>query len=252
MDKYVCVHGHFYQPPRENPWLEDVELQDSAYPYHDWNAAFSKGDNNEVMRLMNTTFGQKNYSLSHFLTDQQREVVTRLLANTWEEIEASFRHIYDHNYALMLTIRNVRMPLPKALATPAEFVLNEDLCRQIEAEKIDLTRLKNLAEDARRLSLDLDTQKLRFVGAHRISQLMDCFQESLDDPDLLQTIGKTLEILKTVISDIDLQSAQNIFFEVARSRYPEIDANARSGDETAGRWVADFKNLAQQLGLIVP
>ncbi|MBN1142539.1 MAG: DUF3536 domain-containing protein [Deltaproteobacteria bacterium] len=37
MKKYVCVHGHFYQPPRENPWLEAVELQDSAHPYHDWN-----------------------------------------------------------------------------------------------------------------------------------------------------------------------------------------------------------------------
>ena len=37
MERYVCVHGHFYQPPRENPWLEAVELQDSAYPYHDWN-----------------------------------------------------------------------------------------------------------------------------------------------------------------------------------------------------------------------
>lgn len=36
--KYICIHGHFYQPPRENPWLEVVELQDSAYPYHDWNA----------------------------------------------------------------------------------------------------------------------------------------------------------------------------------------------------------------------
>src|SRR5215472_9859675 len=35
--KYICVHGHFYQPPRENPSLEAVELQDSAYPYHDWN-----------------------------------------------------------------------------------------------------------------------------------------------------------------------------------------------------------------------
>ena len=37
MDRYICIHAHFYQPPRENPWLEAVELQDSAYPYHDWN-----------------------------------------------------------------------------------------------------------------------------------------------------------------------------------------------------------------------
>lgn len=37
MDRFVCVHGHFYQPPRENPWLEAIEIQESAYPYHDWN-----------------------------------------------------------------------------------------------------------------------------------------------------------------------------------------------------------------------
>jgi hypothetical protein len=37
MNKFICIHGHFYQPPRENPWLEAVELQDSAFPYHDWN-----------------------------------------------------------------------------------------------------------------------------------------------------------------------------------------------------------------------
>ena len=38
MPRYVCIHGHFYQPPRENPWLEAVELQESAAPWHDWNA----------------------------------------------------------------------------------------------------------------------------------------------------------------------------------------------------------------------
>ncbi|MGH7279759.1 MAG: DUF3536 domain-containing protein [Candidatus Rokuibacteriota bacterium] len=35
--RFVTIHGHFYQPPRENPWLEAVEVQDSAAPYHDWN-----------------------------------------------------------------------------------------------------------------------------------------------------------------------------------------------------------------------
>lgn len=37
MNKYICIHGHFYQPPRENAWLEVIEVQDSAHPYHDWN-----------------------------------------------------------------------------------------------------------------------------------------------------------------------------------------------------------------------
>src|SRR6201998_1032321 len=39
--RYLCIHGHFYQPPRENPFLEAIELQDSAYPYHDWNERVS-------------------------------------------------------------------------------------------------------------------------------------------------------------------------------------------------------------------
>lgn len=37
MQRYVCIHCHFYQPPRENPWLDAVEIQDSAFPHHDWN-----------------------------------------------------------------------------------------------------------------------------------------------------------------------------------------------------------------------
>jgi alpha-amylase/alpha-mannosidase (GH57 family) len=41
MERYVCIHAHFYQPPRENPWLEAIELQDSAEPYHDWNERVS-------------------------------------------------------------------------------------------------------------------------------------------------------------------------------------------------------------------
>jgi alpha-amylase/alpha-mannosidase (GH57 family) len=41
MQRFITIHAHFYQPPRENPWLEETELQESVYPYHDWNQRIS-------------------------------------------------------------------------------------------------------------------------------------------------------------------------------------------------------------------
>ena len=38
MTIHLVVHGHFYQPPRENPWTGRIERQEGARPFHDWNA----------------------------------------------------------------------------------------------------------------------------------------------------------------------------------------------------------------------
>ena len=73
MDRFVCIHGHFYQPPRENPWLETVEIQDSAAPYHDWNdritaecyapngASRITDRENKIIRIMNN-YGRMSFN----------------------------------------------------------------------------------------------------------------------------------------------------------------------------------------------
>src|SRR5258708_34804967 len=63
--RYACIHAHFYQPPRENPSLEAIELQDSDYPYPDWNQRITAecyapnavsrvlDSENRILKLMN-------------------------------------------------------------------------------------------------------------------------------------------------------------------------------------------------------
>src|SRR6202007_3358391 len=72
--KYVCMHAHSYQPPRENPSLEARELQDSAYPYHDWNE-----------RITAECYAPNG--TSRLLDDQQRIV---RLVNNYAQISFNF------------------------------------------------------------------------------------------------------------------------------------------------------------------
>ena len=64
--RYICIHGHFYQPPRENPWLETVEVQETAYPFHDWNE-----------RITTECYGPN--AAARILDD--RGYITRILSN---------------------------------------------------------------------------------------------------------------------------------------------------------------------------
>ncbi|MDO9507931.1 MAG: DUF3536 domain-containing protein [Thermovirgaceae bacterium] len=71
-EKYVCIHGHFYQPPRENPWTGTVDLQESAAPFHDWNERVTAEcyEPNAAARILdgagNVRSIRNNYSMISF------------------------------------------------------------------------------------------------------------------------------------------------------------------------------------------
>jgi alpha-amylase/alpha-mannosidase (GH57 family) len=122
MERYICIHAHFYQPPRENPWLEFVEVQDSAYPFHDWNeritaecyapnaAARILDANGRIAQIVN------NYSwisfdfgptLLSWLETNSRDVYDRIIAADRE----SQQRFSGHGSAMAQAYNHMILPL---------------------------------------------------------------------------------------------------------------------------------------------
>lgn len=125
MQRYLCIHGHFYQPPRENPWLETVELQDSAYPYHDWNERITAEcyAPNESARILDGD-GRisdivNNYSLISFnfgptLLAWMEQSAPDVLAAVVEADRQSRDRFSGHGSALAQLYNHMILPLANA------------------------------------------------------------------------------------------------------------------------------------------
>jgi alpha-amylase/alpha-mannosidase (GH57 family) len=122
MERYICIHGHFYQPPRENPWFDSVEMEESAYPYHDWNERITAESYaaNAMSRLLDET-GRitkivNNYSKISFnfgptlltwLEKKAKDTYQAIL----EADKESLRNFSGHGSALAQAYNHMILPL---------------------------------------------------------------------------------------------------------------------------------------------
>ncbi len=122
MEKFICIHGHFYQPPRENAWLEEVELQDSAYPFHDWNQRITHecyGPNsasrilgkNGVIKNIQNNYSRISFNfgptLLSWLEQQDKETYEAII----EADKISREYFGGHGSALAQVYNHIIMPL---------------------------------------------------------------------------------------------------------------------------------------------
>lgn len=125
-DVFLAIHGHFYQPPRENPWLEAVELQPSALPCHDWNErvnnecyapnSVSKVVNhkNEVMSIVNN-YEYMSFNFGPTLLSWMEEFAPTAYERI---IKADIKSVEDHNghgNAIAQVYNHMIMPLANEL-----------------------------------------------------------------------------------------------------------------------------------------
>jgi alpha-amylase/alpha-mannosidase (GH57 family) len=121
-NRYVCVHGHFYQPPRENPWLETVEVQDSAAPYHDWNdritaecyapngASRIQNKQDEIVRITNN-YARMSFNFGPTLLSWLAEKAPRTYRMVLDADKSSEQHYGGHGSALAQVYNHIIMPL---------------------------------------------------------------------------------------------------------------------------------------------
>jgi alpha-amylase/alpha-mannosidase (GH57 family) len=120
--KFICIHGHFYQPPRENPWLETVETQDSAAPYHDWNervcaecyapngAARILNEKKQITRILNN-YARMSFNFGPTLLSWLKENAPRtyrMILNGERRSRASYG---GHSSAMAQVYNHIIMPL---------------------------------------------------------------------------------------------------------------------------------------------
>jgi alpha-amylase/alpha-mannosidase (GH57 family) len=119
---YITVHGHFYQPPRENPYLDTIERQLSAQPYHDWNErihyecyrpnAFARilNQQQEVIGIVNN-FEYLSFNigatLMSWLEKYDPEVYQRIL----EADRKSSERLNGHGNAIAQVYNHIILPL---------------------------------------------------------------------------------------------------------------------------------------------
>src|SRR5271170_5730993 len=120
--RFVCIHGHFYQPPRENPWLETVEAQDSAAPYHDWNdritaecyapngASRITNKQDEIIRIMNN-YARMSFNFGPTLLSWLQEKAPRTYRMIVDADKFSAQRYSGHGSAIAQVYNHMIMPL---------------------------------------------------------------------------------------------------------------------------------------------
>jgi (1->4)-alpha-D-glucan 1-alpha-D-glucosylmutase len=179
LDRCICIHGHFYQPPRENPWLDMVELQDSAYPYHDWNERITAecygpnavarilGPDGRIQQLVNN-YARMSFDFGPTLLAWMRDKAPEVYQAILEADRSSQKRYGGHGSALAHPYHHVILPLSHPADRVTEVVwgirhFEYVFCREPEGMwlpecAVDVATLEVLAAHGIRFAVLTSTQ----------------------------------------------------------------------------------------------
>jgi len=209
--------------------------------------AFSRGDLTEVIRLLDKHFLELTYSLKSLFRDEQRKITNLILESTLAEAEASYRELYDHHALLMRFLVDLGVPLPRSFHAAAEFILNLDLRRALEEEEPDLDYVQTILQAVATWRVDLDAAGLGYALKETSERLAEEFRAQPGELAALQKLDTVTGLARFLPFEVSLWKAQNVYYDILQTDYPDFRMRAEQGDEEAQEWLRHFMSLGDRL-----
>ena len=256
MDRYACIHCHFYQPPRENPWFGEVIRQDSASPFHDWNqrityecyesntASRILGTNKEILAIKNN-YEDISFNFGPTLLSWIQKRRPELYQNIINADKKSQEKFSGHGSAIAQVYNHIIMPLAnrrdketQVIWGIKDFVYRFDRYPEgiwLSETAVDLETLEIIAEN------DIKFTILAPAQASRIKKIDTNSWEELN--------GKTIDTSKAYLCKLKSGKSVTLFFYNGQiSQGIAFGELLNNGENFANRLVADFSdNKKEQL-----
>jgi len=252
--RFICIHGHFYQPPRENPWLETVETQDSAAPYHDWNericaecyapngAARILNNKNRIVRIVNN-YARISFNFGPTLLSWLVENAPRTYRMILDGERRSRKTFGGHSSAMAQVYNHIIMPLAS----------RRDRITQIRWGIADYQRHYGTAPEGMWLAeTAADSESLELLAQHGIKFTVlaphQCkrIRPLRDDATWIDTPGATVDTTHPYLVRFDSGVSIAVFFyDGPTSRAIAFEGLLNSGDSLVARLKSGFKDNTQ-------
>ena len=271
-ERYITIHGHFYQPPRENPWLETVETQDSAAPYHDWNeritvecyapngASRIVNGENQIIRIINN-YARISFNFGPTLLSWLEENAARAYRHILDADRRSLLRFGGHGSAMAQVYNHIIMPLASTRDRVTQIRWGIADFESRFHRKPEGMWLAETAVDSETLELLADNGILFTVLAPgqcaRVRPLPEQPKRKTKAEKEQQEPPKAIPWQETPNASVDptraylvrLKSGRSIaifFYDGPRSRAIAFDGLLNSGDEFANRLMGGFRTEPPQ------
>lgn len=208
--------------------------------------AFEEGRLGDVISIMQTYFGPEKYSIWSLFKEEKRKILDSIARQGMEDIESSLRRTYNRDYPLVNALSNNDIPIPKAYKTTFEYILNADILKCFQPEKINVKTLERIVSELDRWSLKIeDTGKVERLAGESIFKEIKRVRAERENVKRIERLNRLFPVLEKFKLEPNLHQSQNLYFEMS------VENKERKPSELNEDWIKQFYLLGDNLGVKV-